>query len=280
VAWWFARSATPESAPKLVVENPRQTAGQATVAPRVAEPQRKAEEAKNIGNASKDQPWENSLGMKFVPVPGTNVLVSIWDTRVQDYQAFVNATGRSWERPSFEQGPTHPAVDVSWDDAKAFCAWLTKRERKDGKIGPAQEYRLPTDEEWSAAVGLPQESGTTPHEKGGTIEKVYPWGEQWPPPKGAGDYASSLNVDSYEYTSPVGSFSANKYGLYDMGGNVLQWCEDRYDAKEAARVLRGASWYNDRPDYLLSSYRYDRTPSLRDDSYGFRVVVTGLASAR
>jgi hypothetical protein len=91
-------------------------------------------------NATKDLPWQNSLGMKFVPIPGTQVLFSIWDTRVQDFQIFVEQTGYdatggmysmgndglkqrggSWREPGFEQGPTHPVVGVSSVDAKAIC---------------------------------------------------------------------------------------------------------------------------------------------------------------
>ena len=127
-------------------------------------------------------------------------------------------------------------------------------------------------------VGLVQESGTTPSEKDGKIKGVYPWGEQWPPPKGAGNYDASLKVDDYANTSPVGSFGTNKYGLYDMGGNVWQWCEDWYDKEKKWRVLRGASWENSYPYHLLSSSR-DRTRTRRYVRYGFRVVV-GSASAR
>jgi hypothetical protein len=88
---------------------------------------------RNIANATKEHSWENSLGMKFVPVSGTKVLFSIWDTRVRDYEAFVKATGREWRRPDFKQDPTHPAVNVSWIDAQAFCEWLTEKERTAGK---------------------------------------------------------------------------------------------------------------------------------------------------
>ena len=102
----------------------------------------------------KTKPWENSLGMKFVPVPGTNLLFSIWLTRVEDYKVFAKETKRSWPKPEFEQGPTHPAVHVSWVDAKAFCRWLTEKERAEGRLKKGQEYRLPTDAEWSMAVGL------------------------------------------------------------------------------------------------------------------------------
>ena len=57
--------------------------------------------------------WTNNLGMVFVPVPGRKVLFSIWDTRVQDYQVFASEKSRKWPKPDFEQGPTHPAVNVS-----------------------------------------------------------------------------------------------------------------------------------------------------------------------
>jgi formylglycine-generating enzyme required for sulfatase activity len=189
-------------------------------------------------------------------------------------------TERQSEKPGFEQGPTHPAVIVSWDDAKAFCAWLTEKEQKAGMIGSAQEYRLPTDAEWSVAVGLPHESGRTPREKDDKITNVYPWGDQWPPPKGAGNYSTSLKVDSYEYTSPVGSFEPNKFGLYDMGGNVWQWCEDWYDDSKQWRVLRGASWGKYIPVDLLSSWRLGTTPTSRYGDYGFRCVLAGSSSAR
>ena len=258
----------------------------------------------------------NSLGMKFVPVPGTEVLFCIWDVRVQDFDAFVKASGYdatgemyslrngkwdkhgdTWQSPGFSQGATHPVVGVSWNDAKAFCVWLTKQERSVGKISENQSYRLPTDAEWSVAVGLAGESGSTPKEKYCKIKDVYPWGTSWPPPSGAGNYAGSEvrdgdwpsdwktiegYRDDYPHTSPVGSFTANQYGLYDMGGNVWQWCEDWYDGDQKYRVLRGASWDNVVSGDLLSSYRINRTPDYRNLNYGFRcvLVVAGASAAR
>ena len=65
--------------------------------------------------------------MKFVPVPGTGVLFSIWETRVKDYKVFVEAKNREWPKPSFQQTEEHPAVNVSWEDATAFCEWLTEQ---------------------------------------------------------------------------------------------------------------------------------------------------------
>ena len=225
--------------------------------------------------ASPDHPWENSLGMKFVSVPGIRVLFGVWDVRVKDYAAYA-AVGAgvdsSWKSPGFEQGPAHPVVEVSWDNAKAFCAWLTEKERQAGLISESQSYRLPTDAEWSVAVGLAEEGGGTPRDKNRNT-KGYPWGSEWPPPSGAGNYGSSLNVDNYEYTSPVGSFKANRYGLYDLGANVWQWCEDFYDGPSGSRVLRGASWGFNVPDFLLSSYRYSNSPDYRNGFIGFRCVL-------
>jgi formylglycine-generating enzyme required for sulfatase activity len=235
------------------------------------------------------QPWENSLGMKFVPVPGVDVLFGVWDVRVQDYQAFVDATKREWPKPDFAQGPTHPAVNVSWDDAKAFCVWLTEKERAAGRLGSRQSYRLPMDWEWSVAVDFPESREGTPSDKHreGKIKGVYPWGKVWPPPRGAGNYADETAAkqppagrpiiagydDGYAKTSPVGSFAANRFGLYDMSGNVWQWCEDFYYANDGGRVLRGASFLVEVDDTLLSSYRNRGLPGKRGVDGGFRCVV-------
>jgi formylglycine-generating enzyme required for sulfatase activity len=183
---------------------------------------------------------------------------------------------------------------VSWDDAQAFCAWLTKKEQTEGRLGPNQRYRLPTDAEWSVAVSLEEAPGGTPQSKDRKIPDVYLWGTQWPPPRGAGNYGgteardanwpSNFSViegynDGYARTSPVGSFAANKFGLCDMGGNVWQWCEDFYDGSSGARVLRGGSFLFEGPDYLLSSYRNRGVAGRRLDYCGFRcVVVVGSSS--
>jgi len=151
---------------------------------------------------------------------------------VKDYDSFAAATGIHVEKPLFSQTPNGPVVNVSWLDAKYFCTWLTEKERLSGKIGCEHVYRLPTDAESSVAVGLPVQTGTTPKQKDGKISNVYPWGTQWPPPQGGGNYDPSLGVDS---SSPVGSFAANRYGLFTMGGNVWLWCENLYDGSEPFR---------------------------------------------
>jgi len=225
-------------------------------------------------NATKESPYENSLEMRFVPVARTDVLFSIWDTRVRDYAVFAKETGVSVVPPNFPQTPNDPVVNVIWEEAQAFCKWLTAQERAAGRIGADKVYRLPTDAEWSIAVGLPPESGATPQEKDGKVKGVFPWGTQWPPPEGVGNYDPALGVDSYVNTSPVGSFPANRFGLYDMGGNVWEWCEDRYQAHgSGSRVVRGGSWFNVGPVFLWSSRRGDELPGDRNSSFGFRCVL-------
>ena len=229
------------------------------------------------------QPYENTLGMKFVPIPGLDVLFSVWDTRVQDFQAFVQETGYdatagmysykngqwgqngdSWKNPGYSQGPTHPVVGMSDADAKAFCAWLTKKEQAAGRLGPDQEYRLPTNDEWNIAAGSTE----------------FPWGGQWPPPSGAGNYGDATAKrkypnwgaidgydDGYAETSPVGSFAANRYGLYDMGGNVWQRVQENH--------LRGAAFVTSSRQEIGSKTSLVASVE-RSFSFSFRCVcVTG-----
>ena len=257
--------------------------------------------------ATKDAPFVNSLGMKFVPVPITGgptdkqrVLFSIWETRVQDYEDFAKETKRDWPKPEFGQGPTHPAVNVSWDNAVAFCVWLTERELKAGRIGANERYRLPSDHEWSCAVGIGDREDITkqPADKKGGVPGVYPWGTQWPPPPGVGNLAGeevkpvlaerkkdfqfgALNGyrDDFINTAPVGSFAPNRHGLFDLSGNTWEWCDDWFwaDEKQRWRVLRGGDWNScTNPRNLASDYRHANTTGSSWPSSGFRCV---LASA-
>jgi serine/threonine protein kinase len=253
----------------------------------------------HLDTATKDQPFVNTLGMKFVPVPGTKVLFSIWDTRVGDYAAYarVNKVDGFWQKQEgkgvpISREPEYPVVGVTWDDAQGFCHWLTEKEAPEGKLPKGARYRLPTDEEWSIAVGMLPEQGSTPSEKDKKNKVDYPWGIEYPPSKpNVGNYADSAfhekfpgaknwiegYTDGYPTTSPVGSFPANKYGLYDMGGNVLQWCEDWFDNDQKRRVRRGSAWLSgssgNRPEDLLSSGRGPGAPNAENNYVGFRCVL-------
>ncbi len=259
---------------------------------------------KDLVGATNETPFINSLGMKFVPVPisggptdGKRVLFSVWDTRVQDYEVFANATYHKLEKPDFEQGPTHPVVMVSWDEAQAFCSWLTEHEHANGKLQAIYRYRLPSDHEWSNAVGIGEveDATQTPWEKNGKIDDAFPWGSEWPPPVGAGNYAGEESRpllksgkfpwlggvlggyrDGYPATAPVGSFVANRFGLYDLGGNVWQWCEDRPDASQDGHVIRGTGWNGSERNHLLSSVRAAGGAAFRNYDIGFRCVLDAL----
>jgi hypothetical protein len=228
---------------------------------------------KSVGPAP-GQPFTNSLGMKVVPLG--DIQISIWETRVQDYEAFCRATGRRFEPADFHQTATDPAVKVNWFDAMAFCKWLTEKEHNENLIEDRQAYRLPTDLEWSMAVGLANETGATPEIRDGKIKNEFPWGKQWPPPNGAGNYAVAGRRRGA--TMPVGRFKPNSIGLYDLGGNVWEWCLDSYKGGSSATgrdwgVLRGGSWATSNRLEMQSSYRNVVDRNDRDVIYGFRCVL-------
>ena len=241
--------------------------------------------------------WTNSLGMVFAAVPNTPARFSIYETRVRDFAAFASTQppldGTNWNHAFYHEttpvspGPDYPVVNVSWNDAAAFCAWLTASERKSGRLATNECYRLPTDAEWSLAVGIGErETGATPREKNGKLENVYPWGGEFPPPPGTGNFADLAALryftnwphiadydDGFVATAPVGSFRPNALGLYDLAGNALEWCADAYDDTGRQRVLRGGAWINCGPHSLLSSYREHAAPGRFSVATGFRCVL-------
>lgn len=241
--------------------------------------------------------WTNHLGMVFIPVPHTHAAFSIYETRVKDFAAFAATSpkldGMDWNHALYHNvtpvsdGPDYPVVAVSWNDATAFCRWLTKTERDQDLIPPDAIYRLPTDAEWSWAVGIgDRETEATPKAKNGKLKDVYPWGTQYPPPPAAGNFAdqAALNYfkkwpnipgynDGFVTTAPVGSFKPNDFGLYDMAGNAAEWCEDSYDGTSSRRELRGGSWVNTGPKSLWSSTRMSVGPSRLSVITGFRCVL-------
>ena len=236
------------------------------------------------------QPWTNGQGIKFVPAGTDGVWFCVWDVRVKDYAPFAKATGRKIVHDTYNvpekyaPGENDPVIAASWENANAYCDWLTKREHAAGTLAYDFVYRLPTDAEWSRAAGLDEPETGTPEEKNGKVTGVFPWGTQWPPPKDAGDFARSLTGRSSEEPMPVGSYAPNRYGLYDMAGNVPQWCEDNfdkttnrydpypYDPTQGFRTLRGSSWNESKAENLLSSARDGNVPT--SSSYGFRIVVS------
>jgi formylglycine-generating enzyme required for sulfatase activity len=217
----------------------------------------------------------NSLGQRFVPISGTPTYFCIWSTRVSDYGQFVRETGRFWKPAGFPQKPDHAAVRISWEDATAFCEWLTQKEHAMGKLPANLEYRLPMDLEWSAAVGITGEMEGQPSWRDGGIPNCFAWGTTWPPPPGVGNLDPKMKTDPYLYTSPVGSFAPNRFGLYDMCGNVLQWCQEDFD-ESGQGFLRGSSWPDEEPDGLNLTTRHNNLKSTAYKCYGFRCVIVPI----
>ena len=187
---------------------------------------------------------------------------------------------RNWRSPGFEQTDDHPVTCVSWEDAQAYVAWLSKTT--------GERYRLPSEAEWEYAA----RAGTTTR---------YFWGDE---SDSACSFANGHDVtgkrenkfawtsfscdDDHAQTAPVGQFDPNSFGVYDMTGNVWEWVEDKYHenyegaptegsawvvGNNSARVLRGGSWFYI-PRYLRSANRIRYEPYDRNSYIGFRVART------
>ncbi len=184
------------------------------------------------------------------------------------------AAGAKLEKPG-DKGRgrgNRPVISVNWEDAQAYLAWLND---KTGLTGRPDAYRLPSEAEWEYAC---RAGTTTPFSFGATIST-------------AQAQFSEHGFGSATQTLPVGLFPANAFGLYDMHGNVWEWCEDNWHEScygapsdgsawtaggdQGRRALRGGSWYDCPPD-LRCAARIGRTPGYRNATFGFRLARTVL----
>ena len=225
-------------------------------------------------------PFMNALGMRFVPLQEKGPLICATETSVREIEAWMKDIGRTWsKKPSFLLGGNHPAAGVSWDDATAFCAWLTERDRASKLIPATASYRLPRDVEWSLAAGLKNETGADPAARHLADKTHYPWtpkeGDWKPPTLTANLDATKIpgTTDTYSYTAPVDSARANSLGLFELGGNVSEWCEDPWPGAPEERVIRGGSWLSYDKDALLTSARTHALKSASRADLGFRCVL-------
>jgi formylglycine-generating enzyme required for sulfatase activity/serine/threonine protein kinase len=207
--------------------------------------------------------------------------------------------GYTWRHPGFEQSDDHPAVYVSWNDAQAFLAWLSKKERK--------RYRLPTEAEWEYVCRYKSTLRST--FDGVNAVANFLDGTN------SGLFRSSnprALYDGFAFTAPVGSFQPNAFQLHDLHGNVAEWCSDGYDANSydwapaprdmfglrdgrrnyyeqtpvddpqgakdsRTRVYRGQSWSDGVPPILRPAQRFRQAPEYRAGGLGFRVVLVQSA---
>jgi formylglycine-generating enzyme required for sulfatase activity len=167
-------------------------------------------------------------------------------------------------------GNDQPVVQVSWNDAEAFCHWLNKEFLE--RLPLECEFRLPTEAEWIVMA------------KNGDNRK-YPWGNTWPPTYGnfsdltAREHLADWHGitgynDGYAVTCPVVKSGANEAGIYGLAGNVWEWCDDWFDSDKKYKVRHGGSWdFDEKPSLAILFRGFDR-PELKDDTIGFRLVVS------
>lgn len=183
-------------------------------------------------------------------------------------------------------GEDRPAVAVSWDDAVAFCAWLTARERRERRIGPKQVIRLPTEAEWERAA----RAGTRDRFAGtDDPEQVCQYGnapDAAAAREGLGRDTVACDDGVGVGTAPVGRYMPNALGLYDLSGNVWEWVADRYGpylpgmkvdpagpTGGEKRVMRGGSW-SGKLHGLEVSHREGYPKVLNGGAIGFRVAMS------
>ena len=210
-------------------------------------------ELKNI--QAKKIIWQKDKSI-MVAIPSSDTIKPFWmdttEVTVGQFKKFLaesdhQFSGDLW-KDIYQYSPTdsHPMINVDWHDATAYAKWAGKR--------------LPTQKEWEFAAG------------GGLIDKEYSWGNDVSLARDYANYRGVGGRDKWDrITAPVGSLQPNGYGLYDMAGNVWEWCQDSYDSDQKRKVLRGGSWDIFTPTLRLAA-RSSFNPDNRAYDHGFRCV--------
>jgi formylglycine-generating enzyme len=192
----------------------------------------------------------------------------------------------NWRNPGFAQTDDHPVLNVTWNDAVAFCKWLSAKEGK--------TYRLPTEAEWEYACRAGADTRYSNGDDPAALAKVANVGDD----KGRTTFPHVQEIDlpkegPVKFTLPVGSFPPNRFGLCDMHGNVWEWCSDWYAADSYGRspvddpsgpdsglrrVRRGGAWHSF-PLWARAAFRNWNRPDSRCVNLGFRVAVDETTKA-
>jgi sulfatase modifying factor 1 len=198
--------------------------------------------------------WLDSFGIAKFPVTNNEYRMFVEDARAQPPPFWCDA---------MFSNPEQPVVGVTWNDASAYCIWLSNRT--------GREFRLPTEAEWERAA------------RGNRERALYPWGDEPPWERPYAGYDSKTGGPE-----KVGANPPNDFGLYDMSEGVHEWCSDYYDAhyyrysperdpKGPAfgkrRASRGGSWRH-RIKFSRCAARSSLPPSFKYADYGFRVAAT------
>ncbi|MEA2019918.1 MAG: formylglycine-generating enzyme family protein, partial [Campylobacterota bacterium] len=209
---------------------------------------------KQVQTFNKDNTDNTYIEPQLVSIPNQSYQMAKYTVTFKEYDKYCkdrNKTkpdDRGWGREN------RPAIYVSWNDAKEYAAWLSKKTNK--------TYRLPSEEEWEYCC----KAGTTTKYSFGDDEKEldkYAWYDKNSYDKGS---------DHKDYgTHPVGEKLPNPWGLFDMHGNVWEWCEDWCDSDQDRKVLRGGSWVNGAGN-LRSFIRNWFNPTVTFSDVGFRLV--------
>ena len=197
--------------------------------------------------------------------------------------------GLDWRNPGYPQTDDYPVTEVSWADAKAFCDWLSKKE--------GRRYDLPTEAQWEYACRAGTATRFSTGDDEASLKGYANVADATVAPKGGpdsnwGKWAARFK-DGYAQSAPVGKFRPNAFGLYDMHGNVWDWCRDRFDGTYYSRSprrdplgpvgngihpIRGGSWFT-LPIHCRSTAKVPVDASSTNNDIGFRVVLQqGTAS--
>ena len=254
--WWYSRTNPADTEQEQAAAQPADTE-QVAIQPAKTELPDMVYVQGGTFNMGSNEGEDNEKPVHSVTL--SNFYIGKYTVTFAQYDAFCNETKRSKPGDEGWGRGNRPVINVSWDDAVAYCRWLST---KTGKT-----YRLPTEAEWEYAA------------RGGNKSKGY-------------TYSGSNNIDAVAWYSdntahPVGQKQANELGLYDMTGNVWEWCSDWYgdyssgsqtNPKGASsgtnRVLRGGSWYHVPLNCRVANRYSSSTPDNRNDNFGFRVVLS------